>query len=144
MLRYCKRHNLDNLVNLVNLDNLDNVCNLDNLDKLGNLDKFGNSGNLYNLDIHCILDNLDLSCLQVILTGCSAHRGGITMRIPEKTNHNKKKLTMVKDGNHHHHDPHGKEGNAFELLPDRRLPCIAPPRASTRKLEVAKNETADE
>ena len=52
---------------------------------------------------------------------------------------------MVKDGNHHHHnDPHGKEGNAFELLPDRRLPCIAPPRASTRKLEVAKNETADE
>ena len=52
---------------------------------------------------------------------------------------------MVKDGNHHHHnDPHGKEGNAYELLPDRRLPCIAPPRASTRKLEVAKNETADE
>ena len=67
------------------------------------------------------------------------------MRIPEKTNHNKKKLTVVKDGNHHHHnDPHGKEGNAYELLPDRRLPCIAPPRASTRKLEVAKNETADE
>ena len=80
-------HHLGNLGNLVNLDNLDNVSNLDklgNLDKLDNLDKFGNLGNLYNLDIDCILDNLDLSCLQVILTGCSAHRGGITMRIPEK------------------------------------------------------------
>ena len=57
---------------------------------------------------------------------------------------------MIKDGNrpphnhHHHNDPHGKEGNAYELLPDRRLPCIAPPRASTRKLEVAKNETVYE
>ena len=57
---------------------------------------------------------------------------------------------MIKDGNrppqnhHHHNDPLGKEGNAYELLPDRRLPCIAPPRASTRKLEVAKNETVNE
>ena len=35
-----------------------------------------------------INDDRHLSCLQVILTGCSAHRGGITIRIP---------------GNHHHY-----------------------------------------
>ena len=43
------------------------------------------------ITIIMINDDHHLSCLQVILTGCSAHRGGITIRIP--------------DHHHHYHSP---------------------------------------